>query len=249
MRSFKGGDTVDKFWKYLRIAVLIAGALSLVLLFVGVVIVAINSIKSVAGTAEQKTSLYHTKFDAKTLDVEQNKDSKLLVKITDGTRVSRCEISESWVEVKDTHVYPLNGGGYGIVMSAESYDCDEATHYLYFLRYDGKLKLVTEMTMANMQPMGEEGRFLADVIVSSPYAEQGNMWHYTIPTFLTTGEETHITPLITGDGAKIMQEAAQEKRKPFLKEIPESERAEKAKEYDAELKALDEALRQRVVTF
>lgn len=216
-----GPPIMQKFWKYLKVAVLIWGFASLAfVVFVTGWILVENHFRTTASASQeevQSEQVLDKTFGELQLKVTQtsgktNAFQLSLVKagrplLTDYP-LPLGDYGLEWISISDAKVIPLAGGAYRIMLHSSYGESENPDAQIWLFKFDGQMRLLKLIQLADQHPLDEkETQLFGNVNVVLPAIGDTDYYEtIAVPTQVSIGEEIRITPMLDPQGRQMLRD-------------------------------------------
>ncbi|HEY6095768.1 MAG TPA: hypothetical protein VIU93_12530 [Gallionellaceae bacterium] len=251
-----------RFWEYFKTAVLVWGfAWLLIVLVMAGWILAENLSKAPHDQLEQDQGQHFNKdFGDLRLEVVRKGDDadNLRVSLFKGKKALASnfalpagEFNVGAMQITDASVIPSGNNSYRIILHSVDYECDqEASHYLWLLKLDGKMSLVKMLNFSVVRKVeGSDARLLADKVIQLPAVDDEGFERIDIPVMLEIGQSIRLSPLLSEQGKALIRQHYGKIIESRLEKLSKSDNPDQIEQYKTASRELKEFLLEQSIPY
>ncbi len=246
------------FKELVKKLVFVWGAVSLAAIVGFIIFMAVsNSLppKMTAATEESihENSSGNVKLMVKRKSSDEENEILLTISQQGKTLISNYRLpieKDEWFEdVAGSKIDAAGPGGFRITLIGVANDCDEATHYVYFLRYDGKMNLIASEMVTDTIRL-RDGAIIGNRHFFLPFAEGHEYKHFIVPVEIRAGETAIVTsPLLSERGISLVRGEFEDGLKERGEKLKKGEDQEAFNSFTKTCRTFPEALREKSVAW
>lgn len=245
---------MTKFWTYFKKIVLIWGFISLAFFLFAVVSLTISSVVShKAAEKVQDDSFEKTVNDLKLKVTRKNDETNsFFVSVTKANtpliidyKLPTKQFDLDSIEISDATIIPVKENAYRIILYSAVHDCDqESGHYIWLLKFDGKMNFIKMINLSDMHKIEGSETFL----FGNKTIDYGNE-QITVPMELRISDEIRTAPMLNQRSIGMMRryyEKEYNERMPKLSKISDAALLE---QYQKAFSEFNEVLSEKVIPY